>query len=303
MRRLRRSRRTWAWRTCATLATIVAFGILSSPGSSATSITIGRAAADPSTTCSGLLVFNVLTTFGGPTYYVPPGNWRLTSYSIHGGTSGGVGTLVVLRPQVTLENAIVIYSGAPQTLAAGTVNTFPANAVVSGGDIVALWMESGECGVFTGSSDDLFAFDFSYPDAPPETGSTVTPFPFAQFAFQINIAAQLTPIGAPPPPPRAAVCTTKPVVRGDGSIGYFADVLLTQLDTTDESSPYFGAQPAIFVEGLGLMCQISEVVNYGRSPAQFQNTGIKVDGTGHPAPEGLAAVWVAPYPYWARTAP
>ena len=236
---------------------------------------------------------------GGPNYVVPPGEWRLTSYGIAGGTTGGVGTIVVMRLLAVDPEPefLVVYSGTPQLLTPGVVNTFPANVLVEEGDVIALWMGSGECGVFTGSDDDLIAVGTI--DEPPSEGEVLTP-PLFLTGFQVNISATLTSISPPPPPPRAAVCTRTPVLRGDGTFGLFADVLVSQLNTTDETSPYFGARPAIYVEGYGLVCQITDIVTYGGNPANYRDSGTRVDGTGAVAPPGLEAVWVAPYAYWVR---
>ena len=204
----------------------------------------------------------------------------------------------MLRQLPSLADFEVIFSGPPQTLVAGVANTFPANVVVEPFDVIALWMGSGECGIFTGSADDLIAGGAIA--APPPAGAIVTP-PTVLAGFQINIAATLASIGPPPPPPRVAVCTRVPVQRADGTVGYFADVLASQLNTTDESSPYFGAQPAIYVEGYGLVCQISDIATYGGNPSQYRDSGRKVDGTGSVAPMGLETVWVAPYPYWIKS--
>ena len=74
---------------------------------------------------------------------------------------------------------------------------------------------------------------------------------------------------------RVAVCTAQPVQRLDGSQGRFADVeygfWLAHKD--DSGSPYYQSTPAIYVEGFGSMCQISDVVTYGGDPNAFVATG------------------------------
>jgi hypothetical protein len=81
---------------------------------------------------------------------------------------------------------------------------------------------------------------------------------------------------------RVAVCTAQPVQRLDGSQGRFADVeygfWLAHKD--DSGSPYYQSTPAIYVEGFGSMCQISDVVTYGGDPNAFVATGTVVDELG-----------------------
>ena len=297
MRRLRRPSVRRARNGLAAVCACLAVSAAAPAPAPAVTLWIGQTASDPLAACGDLLLFNATTADGGNLYLVPAGTWTLDSYAIHGGSRGGVGALVVLRQLPSLFDFEVVYSSAPRSLAPGVVNTFPASAVVSGGDVLALWMGSGECGAFTGAPDD-FVTGGAY-TSPPEAGEIVTVVTGLS-GFRINIAARLTAIEPPPPPPRVAVCTQRPVVRSDGTLGYFADVLLSQLNTTNEASPYYGAQPAIFVEGYGLVCQISDIVTYGGNPARFRDSGLKVDSTGIAPPPELASVWSAPYPYWTR---
>jgi hypothetical protein len=90
--------------------------------------------------------------------------------------------------------------------------------------------------------------------------------------------------------PRIAVCTTTPVYRsGDGSWGSFADVDLSfwNAKKLDSSSPYFGATPAIYVQGFGLMCQPSDVATYGGDPAKLTRASYLVTELGGQAPAGV----------------
>jgi hypothetical protein len=102
--------------------------------------------------------------------------------------------------------------------------------------------------------------------------------------------------------PRMAVCTTAPVYRsGDGSYGSFADVDFSfwNAKKLDSSSPYFGATPAIYVQGYGLMCQPSDVVTYGGDPAKLTRASYLVTELGVPAPADVDATAAgAYYPYY-----
>lgn len=275
-----------------------------SPARAAPPITVGQAVADGTVCPENIFLFNSATAPGGPTYVVPAGAWSLTSFSIDGGFAGGVAALVVgfLGPQ----GFEVVYSSAAQTLTPGVVNTFPASAIVLENDIIGLWMGSGSCALSTGAPQDVLLFIET--SAPPLPGTIFTEA-FGANGFTANIEVTLEPLALgpppklPPPPPRVAVCTKSPILRADGTVGNFAEILLSQYGTTDVSSPYYGAQPAIYVEGFGLMCQISEVVTYGGNPSQFRDSGVRVDGTGQRAPPGLEADWSAPYPYWVRAGP
>jgi hypothetical protein len=267
-------------------------------------IALGQAAADPAATCGADGVgFMTATRPGGPSYVVPAGSWEISSFSFAGG-SGGNAAPVVVRPTATPDEYMVVYAGAVQALTAGVVNTFPASVAVQGGDIIAIWGETGtECGVPTGDPADVVAFSLAAA-APPPAGTTIVA-PTAAVGFNANIAALLSPAGQPSlepprPPARVAVCTGSSFLRVNGTLGTFADILLSQFGAKDESSRYFGAAPAIFVQGYGLVCQISEITTYGGDPSQFRDAGVKVDGTGVQPPPGLEALWWAPYEYWVK---
>jgi hypothetical protein len=291
----------------ALLTLAAAFGALSLGGvAHGQSITLGQAASDPLAACGADGVgFNTATRPGGPSYVVPAGVWTISSFSFAGGTGGSLAPMVV-RPTGVLDEYIVVYAGAAQTLTAGVINAFPASVTVQGGDIIGLWGAMGtECGVPTGDPADVVAFFFVA--APPPAGTTFTAPPIAT-AFNANVAAALSSgsSSSPEPPrpaPRVGVCTGRAFVRGDGTFGTFADILLSQQGTKDESSPYFGAVPAIYVQGYGLVCRISDITAYGGDPSKFRDAGVKVDGTGTQPPRGLEALWWAPYEYWIKSGP
>ena len=49
---------------------------------------------------------------------------------------------------------------------------------------------------------------------------------------------------------------------------------------SDASSPFYHAVPAVFVEGFGAMCSLSDVVTYGGDPADFTRTDERVANSG-----------------------
>lgn len=91
---------------------------------------------------------------------------------------------------------------------------------------------------------------------------------------------------------RSAICTK------DG----FADVQAGQVNTTDPNSPYYGATSAIYVEGYGLVCSLSDIATYGGDPSAYVDAGYRVDETGTPAPpEYSDADFGANYEYYKKS--
>jgi hypothetical protein len=74
---------------------------------------------------------------------------------------------------------------------------------------------------------------------------------------------------------RAAVC---------GPDGSFQDILETQL--TDPMSPYHSWARAAYVDGFGLVCSLTDIVNYGGDPSAYHDAGYKVNEIGLATPEG-----------------
>jgi hypothetical protein len=141
----------------------------------------------------------------------------------------------------------------------------------------------------------------------PEAGETVTLVPGLAVGYRLNMQVTLksgsgsgrgsssppkpaAPVVAPQPA-RTAICTAKPVLRTDGTIGTFNDVLASQYPTSDPASPYYGAVPANYLQGIGLTCDILP---------GFTDAGYKVNGEGVRAPAGLEASWPAPYEYYTK---
>lgn len=87
------------------------------------------------------------------------------------------------------------------------------------------------------------------------------------------------------------VCTTQAHDRTNGIAGTFFD---------DVTSFLSQSTPAIYVEGYGATCLLSDIVTWGGDPSQYTLAPYKVDGTGEKTPAGMADVaWGAIYPYYA----
>lgn len=103
---------------------------------------------------------------------------------------------------------------------------------------------------------------------------------------------------------RVMVCLAAPQPRADGSSGVFFDVdVATWLAGVDSpGSIYYQSTPAIFVQGYGTMCRLSDLVTYGGDPAGYTDSGYLVNESGLPTPPGLSnADWGAAYEYYLPT--
>ncbi len=68
-------------------------------------------------------------------------------------------------------------------------------------------------------------------------------------------------------------------------------MLASQYPTTDTTSPYYGASPAKYAQGIGLTCD---------NLPGYTDAGYRVNGDGVRAPAGQEATWPAPYEYYAK---
>jgi hypothetical protein len=102
-------------------------------------------------------------------YTVPAGVWRLTSWSMWGG-SGSV-SFLVLRPAAGTASRVV-YASAAHPLTGG-LNTFADSVPVLGGDEIAFRANTvvPGCFVFTGNSADTVGWNLQ----PSSPGSVVDP--------------------------------------------------------------------------------------------------------------------------------
>jgi hypothetical protein len=121
------------------LASFVAVAALiaTSASPARASITIGQLAPETSSNCRGTLDRVQGTVTSGNTYVVP-GTGTITSWSTNAKpVAGQQQTMKVFRPLGGASYMVVGHAG-PSPLAAGLINTFPANVAVKAGDVVGL---------------------------------------------------------------------------------------------------------------------------------------------------------------------
>jgi hypothetical protein len=268
----------------------------------AETVTRGQTGADTACTTPADFVAVQTGVSGGTPYTVPSGEWTITSWSAAGGPPGQE-ALVVYRSTGTPNEYKVVGSTSAHALP-NSQNTFSASIKVKGGDLIGFWAQAGTtCALATGSPSD--AASVFFPSGIPSSGTTLTLVPGLAVGFRLNMQVTLekgsgsgssgSQPAAPvfvPQPPRIAICTAKPIQRADGTMGTFNDVLASQYPTSDPSSPYYGAAPANYAQGIGLTCD---------NLPGFTDAGYKVNGEGVRAPAGLEASWPAPYEYYSKT--
>jgi Carbohydrate binding domain len=98
-------------------------------------------------------------------------------------------------------------------------------------------------------------------------------------------------------------CVTAPHMRNDGTMGLF--FVFTAADwnagMNDPASFLYQATPAIFVQGYGTMCQLSDLVTYGGDPTQYVKTDYQVNESGDKTPAGVSPTdWGAVYDYYVK---
>jgi hypothetical protein len=225
----------------------------------------------------------VEAVFGWASWGTPGGRWASGGYDVYtinsGQTEGTTYALVADLPSSPLLDGVSSFNG-------GASNYLDDVTLAPGSTQVAHWDDA--------SSTPLAAFNAHgvglnfYPpssdargdfwDASTDGATLLANALLFRFSGSTGSGAHI------------AVCTTKPVYRsGDGSWGSFADVELSSWNAAqaDPSSPYFGATPAIYVQGLGLMCQPSDVVTYGGDPSRLVRASYLVTQLGVPAPAGV----------------
>lgn len=222
-------------------------------------------------------------------YSFPPvslgGRWASGGYDVFGfgsPTSGATYSLVPDVPSSPLLAGVSAFNG-------GTSNFMEAVTLAPGSTQVAHWNDGGSTPLVAYNAHSV-GLNFYPPSSDIRSDFWDSSTDGATLLANALLFQTSGGGGGGGSGPRIAVCTTTPVYRsGDGSYGSFADVDLSfwNAKKADPSSPYFGATPAIYVQGFGLMCQPSDVVTYGGDPAKFTHQSYLVTELGVPAPAGV----------------
>jgi hypothetical protein len=296
----------------------VALGCLAVFASVALADTVTRGQAGADTVCTTGFDFAAVQTgvSGGPSYTVPSGQWTVTSWSAARATAdamngengmgpevtGGREALVVFRPTGTPHQFGIVGSTPSQALT-DSLNTFKATINVKGGDLIGFWVQDGTVCARQQANSTTDTVEISLSEV-PAAGTSLTMMSLGgPPGYRLNMSVTLkesnkgpsvsaSPVVVPEPA-RIAVCTAAPIQRSDGTLGTFADVLADQYPATDPASPYYGAAPAKYAEGIGLTCD---------NLPGYSDAGYKVNGDGVRAPAGQEATWPAPYEYFTKPA-
>jgi hypothetical protein len=233
----------------------------------------------------------VTTTFSGGTGFrlpssleqewgqvitVPTGETTLSSFTLHGGMTGGSATIQVYAWNGTQATGAAIYTSvATFSGITFTATVTPNIAVTSGAQYVVFEDVSAGSSVQLGhgNTSDSYAGGsaFYHQGAPTASAWTNTGSPFAFSAtFDGAVAASAAYT-------HGAYCAAAPVPRADGTTGTFLDLQDGQ-PATDPA--YAGASRASYGGGYGLTCDNLQGLGY-------TDAGYKVDGngthTGNPA--------------------
>jgi hypothetical protein len=153
--------------------------------------TIGQTSTSTNYACQSEFDLQTGVT-SGASFVVPPGSWLLTSWSTYAGlglsNTGGGMSLMIFRPAAVPGSYTVVAESPFQLLKANVLNTFPANIVVQGGDLLGFWAGgNAACATNTGSPGDVNPFVFG---SEPAVGATVTPS--VALGFLLNISATIS---------------------------------------------------------------------------------------------------------------
>lgn len=133
----------------------------------------------------------------GKSYTVPAGGGSITSWStLVGADLANMGPARLEVWRLALGTYTLVGIGASETLTPGTLNTFPANIAVQGGDLLGLHV-GGQmlCLQPTAVATDIVGFAYN-----PTPGVDQTIVQAA--GFQLNVAAIVGTTAVPPPPVR-----------------------------------------------------------------------------------------------------
>ena len=149
------------------LGLLTAVALVSSAAGS--SLTVGQTPPPNNAFTQSILVFQTGAS-SGTSYTVPPGTWRVTSWSVNVGTDfGGTGPMAAVLATPTGGGTYTVDAVTPaETPTLNMLNTFPVSLTVHGGDVLGVWNGSGffENAVSTDFEGDTVAFHLSVGAAP-----------------------------------------------------------------------------------------------------------------------------------------
>jgi hypothetical protein len=214
----------------------------------------------------------------------------------------------------------LLWQSADQSPPAGTgfratTVTLPSGITLTSGQEYVLFFTTLYS---TGSSSGSFGAVYTNPypggdlvyinttQASNLTGASWVDLTASDFAFTANFTPYVAPVTTPPVtiPSRVLVCTTKPQPRGNDTTGTFFDITDAEWEAglADPTSPLYGSVPAVYVQGFGATCLLTDIVTWGGNPSGYKDTGTKVDESGIPTPAGVSPNdWGAIYEYYAST--
>jgi hypothetical protein len=102
---------------------------------------------------------------------------------------------------------------------------------------------------------------------------------------------------------RVTVCAATAQTRVGEPAGRFLSIYADDWTTNARTNPLsalYDTTPAVYVQGYGTMCQLSDVATYGGDPSRFVDSGYTVDQMGHsPQPGSNPTDSGALYEYYA----
>jgi hypothetical protein len=148
---------------------LLAAAVLVGSAAGASPLTVGQAPPPNASFTQNLLILQTGVS-SGTSYTVPPGTWRVTSWSVNVGIDfGGVGPMAAVFATPNGSDNYTIDAVTPmETPALSMLNTFPVDLTVHDGDVLGIWNGTGfvENAINTGADGDTVAFHLSVGSAP-----------------------------------------------------------------------------------------------------------------------------------------
>ena len=160
---------------------------LAGGASAATPVTIGQTSSGTNYLCSGEIDLQT-SVASGAGFVVPVAESIITSWSTFAGAGGGSMSMMVFRPAAAPGAYTVVAESPVESLTPSVLNTFPANVLVQGGDLLGFWStDNAACITMTGVAGDINPY--APASTQPAVGSTVLPTPYPEYL--LNISATL----------------------------------------------------------------------------------------------------------------